>query len=224
MSNETAAAFLVSQIPLKHQVLLPPAIKAAYAAAGMLMASSNVFKMPTAQDNRGRFVSWCVEFSLMMLIRSGRWPVDFHWEEYGRIDPATRLVRQGTGHYLAILLAGAKLTISQIDDPSKQPRDVKFRENARLANQPLLAGWDIPDEPEHGLPTILLTHGYRELNFVQLGICNPEHTQGYAYRTGNLLLLPHEVPSDTTQVEHINFDEAALTLKADIEKWQKDHG
>jgi hypothetical protein len=223
MPNQSASEFLISQIPVKHQVLLSPAVRTAYAAARILMEASPVYQMPSAQDNRGRFVSWCVEFAIMALIRSGKWPADFEWQEYGLIDSSTGLVRKGTGHYLVVKLPGAQLTINQVDDPRKQPRDVKFRQNARLANQPLLDGWEIAEDPEQGLPVIHLNHGHRELNFLHLGMPNPEHKRGYAFRSDNLLLLPHEVASDTTRVEQTDFDEAAITLKADIEKWRKDH-
>jgi hypothetical protein len=223
MSNETAAEFLNLQISAKHRLLLPGVAKQGYAVARMLMAASPVYAMPSAQDNRARFVSWCVEFGLMALIRSGRWPVDFRWEKYGKVDKNTGGLRYGTGHYLLVQLRDATLTVCQTDDPKKQPRDVRFRQNARLANQPLLKGLELPEEPPAGQPTILLTHGHRDLAFVQLGICNPEHSQGYAYRTPNLLLLPQELPSDTTRVEQTDFDEAVLTLKADIEKWQTDN-
>jgi hypothetical protein len=116
------------------------------------------------------------------------------------------------------------LSISQVKNPEKQPRSVVFRENARLNNEPFFDLEEFKDEREvRGLPHFLLIHGHQELAFAHLGVPHTQHDRNWLYRTGNLMMMPHVVPSEMPPVEHTEFD-AAMTLKEEIEKWQKDHG
>ncbi|HEY3520769.1 MAG TPA: hypothetical protein VGK80_06985 [Rhodanobacteraceae bacterium] len=50
-----------------------------------------------------------------------------------------------------------------------------------------------------------------------------EHRDGFIYRTPNLMALPHEVPEPFPPAEETDH-EAILSLKEEIEKWQRDHG
>jgi hypothetical protein len=116
------------------------------------------------------------------------------------------------------------MTISQVSDPSKQPRDAKFRENARLINDPFIPELEMDEDREvSGLPSFLFVHGYQDLSFAHFGVPHSRHHRDYIYRTGNLLFLPHEVSSSVAPVENTDV-EATMTLKEEIDKWRKDHG
>ena len=223
MSFADAQGFLHDQIPTRHRALIPPVLKAAYAAAKMVMASDPMLGVPSALDNRGRFVSWAVDYGIEKLIQSGRWPVDYRWRAYGLMHRLTREVVQSTGHYLEVRLSHSTLTVSQVPDPKRQPRNVRFRENARLINEPFLTGLDVPNPEIQGLPSLLLTHGYQDLHFAHFGIPHAHNLRQLIYQTDNLLALPHDASPDAAQVEHTDFEDT-MTLKEEIEKWRKDHG
>ena len=215
--------FLKDQVPARHQVLLPTVLKQAYDAVQIIVANEPILQTPNAQDNKGRLVSWAVDHGVVKLIESGRWPVRYRWSVYGHVDQNTERFSQ-TGRYLEILLSHSTMTISQVADPTKQPRDAKFRENARLINDPFIPELEMDeDRAVNGLPSFLFVHGYQELRFAHLCVPHARHHRRYIYRTGNLLLLPHEVPSDTAPVENTDV-EATMTLKEEIDKWRKDHG
>ena len=111
------------------------------------------------------------------------------------------------------------MTISQVDDPRKQPRNVVFRENARLINQPFLSGLEM-DPVVTGVPSLLFTHGHQDLNFAHLCLPHSQHRRAYIYRSENLLMIPHELRSDVTPIEHTNTDALdTMTLKEEIDKW-----
>jgi hypothetical protein len=133
--------------------------------------------------------------------QSGQWPFDFRWRWFER----------PTGRYLEILPSHSVVTISQVSDPTKQPRDVAFRANKRLNGQGWLTGLPKPEgeEPTGGAPHILLIHGHQDLN--------------YHYRTTNLMLMPHVVASPEPPPEDTDI-EAVITLKQEIDKWRRDNG
>jgi hypothetical protein len=218
MNASIAQSFLLDQIPLSVQRLLPPRLKLAYEAADQLIGGSPMLQVPTARDNRGRMISWAVDYSIKGLIESGDWAVDYRW----------RTFTNPTGHYLEVRLPHATLSISQVSFYQEQPRNVVFRENARLANSQMdffkQAGDDDAEEGG-GAPSFLLVHGYKELQFAHIGIPHKHHEHGYIYQTPNLLGLIHAVPpSDLPPPESaIDVDEI-LSLKADIEKWQRNNG
>ena len=207
-------AFLVDQVPLKHQVLLPPVFRSAYAAVRDIVKKIPFLRVPSATFNRGRLITWAVDHAVENLIRSGRWNVDYRWASFGGPNP--------TGKYLEILPPQSRIIISQVANPRCQPRDVKFRENARLFNGPLL----FPEMEEDGVtgrPAILLFHGHQELGFIHLGIPNAMSRYGYISRTGNLLDLPQDVTHPGPPVEDTSFKDT-ITLKEQIAKWLRDHG
>jgi len=205
--------FLLDQIPMPYRPLIPSTLKTAYAAADLLIQNEPILQVPSALDNRGRVVSWAVDLGFERLVKTGQWPFDCRWRYFER----------PTGRYLEVLLSHSVLTISQVADPKKQPRDVVFRANKRLSNQGFLAFAEFQDERAVcGLPHILLLHGHQVLNFAHLAIPSEQHSEGYVYRTSNLMKMPHEVlqpepPAEDTDVE------AVLTLKQEIEKWRRDN-
>lgn len=218
MNANTAERFVLDQIPLKVQRLFPLKLKLAYQAVDDLFAATPMLQVQTARDNRGRFLSWAVDWSVRGLIESGEWNVDFRWQHY----------TQPTGHYLEVVLPHSTLSISQVKFWQEQPRNVLFRENARLGNSQM----DFWKEPEddgedeaHGPLSMLMVHGYKELEFAHIGIPHKHHQHGYIYQTPNLTRLLYEVPSpDVPPPEQAVDVDELLSLKADIEKWQRDNG
>src|SRR5690606_8435457 len=214
MDNVTAESFLLDQIPRRDRALFPATLRNAYAAADMVIKNEPILQVASAADNRGRIISWSVDLAFQKLIESGQWPVDFRWE----------LFAKPTGRYLENRLSHSVLTISQVSDPFKQPRDVVFRPNDHLSNQRYLPLAEFADEEkENGDPAFLLVHGHRDLTFAHLGVPNKVHSMCYIYQTPNLLLMPHAVDSDLPPTEQTDV-EATMTLKEEIEKWRKDNG
>jgi hypothetical protein len=205
--------FLLDQVPLNLRSLIPSTLKTAYAAAEVLIESEPILKVPSAEDNRGRIISWAIDLGFVKLLQSAQWPFDYRWGTFSR----------PTGRFLEIILSHSLLTISQTPVANQQPRDVHFRANKRLNNQGFLDFVEFRREREVcGLPHILLIHGYQTLTFAHLGIPNEIHSYGYIYRTPNLMRMPHAVlrpepPPEETDVE------AVMTLKDEIDKWRRDH-
>lgn len=209
-----AEAFLLDQVPLNLRSRIPETLKNAYAAAGLLIKEEPILQVASARDGRGRIIQWAVDLGFQKLCESGEWPFEHQWKYF--VKP--------TGRYLEIRPSHSVLTISQVADPKKQPRDVRFRANKRLQVQPLLR--DFPKQPEDenlsGVPHVLLIHGHQELNFAHLGIPHGNHRKGYICRTANLMLMPHGVRSDVPPPEDTDID-AVMTLKEEIDKWRKDN-
>jgi hypothetical protein len=49
------------------------------------------------------------------------------------------------------------------------------------------------------------------------------HRRDWIYKTGNLMRMPHEIRIDAPPVEMTEFEDT-ITLKEEIEKWQRDNG
>ena len=168
--------------------------------------------MRSAEDNRGRVISWACDFAVERLIKTGQWPFDYEWKKFAK----------PTGHYLRVRLPHSCLSISQVADPQKQPREVVFRENGRLSNAPFFDLADFKSENEmRGLPHFLLVHGHQQLNFAHLAVPHSMHHRDYIYRTPNLLKMLHEVPDETPPIEETDFN-AVMQLKDEIEKRLRD--
>jgi hypothetical protein len=216
MSIVDSKNFLIDQFPKEFWPLIPTTLRTAYAAASALAASDPILQIASAQDNRGRLVSWATDFFFVRLIKSGQLPFDYRWRSFAK----------PTGRYLEICLSHSVVTISQVADPKKQPRNVRFRENGRLNNQPYFDLPQFSNEKEvSGLPHFLLIHGHQDLTFSHLAVPHPQHQRDYIFKTTNLMKMLHEVPSLGPAVEDTDVDfEALQLLKEDIEKWRKDHG
>jgi hypothetical protein len=212
---DCAEAFLLDQIPLSLRSHVPATLKAAYDAAALLIKEEPILNVTSAQDNRGRIVQWAVDRGFERLCQSGQWPFDFRWRSFER----------PTGHYLEILPSHSVMTISQVSDPAKQPRDVAFRANKRVNGQAWLRGLPKPEgeEPTGGAPHVLLVHGYQGLNFAHFGLPKEDQQRGYHYRSPNLMLMPHVVTSPEPPPEDTDI-EAVITLKEEIDKWRRDNG
>jgi len=211
---DVAELFLMDQVPVKTQALIPSTLRTAYAAAEALTADEPMLSIRSAQDNHGRLIAWAVDLGFQKLIESGQWACDFRWRPFAK----------PTGHYLEIILSHSVVTISRVSKPAQQPRNVVFRANKRLNNEPYLEFEEFKNEERvYGLPHILLIHGNKTLTFAHLGIPKEKHSAGYIYRTTNLLNLPHEVTAQHAPQEETDA-EAIMTLKEEIKKWQMDNG
>lgn len=208
--------FLQDQFPRTHWSLIPTTLRTAYAAADAMIASDPILQVESAVDNRGRIISWSTDFAFQRLIETEQLPFDYRWKTFSA----------PTGRYLEIRLSHSVITISQVSDAAKQPRNVRFRENGRLNNEPFFDLPEFADEQEvKGLPHFLLVHGHQDLTFAHLAIPHPLHHRNYSYKTPNLLNLPHAIPATGPDVEDTDFDfDATIILKEEIEKWRRDHG
>lgn len=215
METVSPEAFLVDQFPREFWPLIPFTLRTAYAAAKRLATDEPILQVPSAQDNLGRVISWAVDLGFENLFKTGRLPFDYRWCPFAK----------PTGRYLEIRLSHALVSISQVSDPERQPRNVEFRRNGRLNNEPC---FDLPEfEAEQsitGLPHFLITHGHQMLEFAHIGVPHPQHTRGFRYQSSNLLNLPYEIGGDVPPTEDTDTDfEAVNLLKQDIERWRRDN-
>jgi hypothetical protein len=214
MDTVSAEDFLRDQVPLAARALIPTTLKTAYSAAQLIARQEPILQVPSAVDNRGRLVSWAADFAFEILLRSGQWGFDYRWRDFAH----------PTGRYLEIRLSHSVLSISQVSNSGKQPRNVAFRENKRLNNQPFFDLDEFKDERTvHGLPHFILIHGHQDLTFAHLGVPHSEFRRDWIYKTPNLMNLPHPVSSDLPPTETTEFD-AAMQLKQEIEKWAEENG
>ncbi len=219
MKADVLEQFLCDQIPLRIQSLLPQKLKLAYEAADAHINATPMLQIPSAAGSRGRIVSHAVDFSVKGLIDSGEWHADYSWPKFAR----------PTGNYLQIRLSHSTLSISQVQNPRDQPRNVIFRENSRIGNSQLSFGipgleGELEEDTVTGNPSFLLVHGHQNLEFAHIGIPHHHHERGYLYKTKNLMQMMHEVqPSDLPPPEPIRNVEELMSLKAEIEKWQRDN-
>ncbi len=214
MDTVSAEHFLLDQIPQRDRAHIPTTLKTAYAAVNMLVKQEPILQVVSAAQNRGRLVSFAVDLGFERLIKTGQWNCEYRWREFAK----------PTGRYLEIRLSHSALSISQVSNPTKQPRNVVFRENKRLNNEPFFDLAEFREDAEvRGLPHFLLVHGHQDLNFAYLGVPHAMHRRDWIYKTGNLMRMPHEIPVDAPPVEMTEFEDT-ITLKEEIEKWQRDNG
>lgn len=207
-----AGHFLNDQITPAQRSLIPTTLRQAYAAAEKVAKENPILDVISAQDQRGRVRSWAVDLAFEKLIKTGQWPFDYAWAWFNK----------PTGRYLRIRTEAATLSISLVDDPSKPPRHVKFRQNNAFGNMQTL----FPEINEslkiEGLPGFVLAHGHKEPEFAHLGMTHPKKRE-WLYRTANLMKTPHAIEDDLPPVE-AEDEEAILSLKQEIEKWSRDNG
>lgn len=219
VDKSLAERFLLNQFPQRHRALLPAVLRNARAAAASLAAAEPILKVPSAQDNFGRLISYAVDLGIEKLIQSGRWPVDYRWCWFAK----------PTGRYLEVRFTHSVLSISQVSDPSVQPRDVRFRENGRINNQ---RSFNLPEFNDArlsaGMPSFLLVHGRAvrgdmESDFAHIGVPHPEHKRDWIYRTSNIMDMVQIMDDELPPVEETD-EGAILTIKEEIEKWRRDNG
>ncbi len=207
--------FVEDQFLRTHWNVIPTVLKTAYAAAEDIAKDIPILNVQSALDNKGRLVAWAVDFGIERAIKNGSLRCDFRWKSFAR----------PTGRYLELIFSHSTASISQIADATKQPRNVVFRENARLSNQGIL---DIPqlrrEQDVSGEPHFLLVHGYKSLDFAHLAVPDAHSKTKYIWQSENLLRLPHEITSSVPEAEDTDFDLDELNLlKEDIEKWKREN-
>lgn len=207
-----AEAFLLDQVPLAQRASVPTTLKNAYAAANLIVSQEPTFNVESAKANKGRIIQWAVDFAFEKLVKSGQWGRDYRWRSY----------EKPTGRYLAILFSHSALTISQVTNTAKQPRDVGFRRNKRLDSQITMDILQDEKENTSGLPHILLLHGHQSLDFAHLAIPEPMHWLGFQHKTANLIQMAHAVSEPEIPMEETDI-EAVMTLKEEIDRWRRDN-
>lgn len=210
-------AFIKDQFPVRQWPIFPTLLKTAHAAVEDLYRDSPLLQVPSAQDNKGRLISYAVDFGFERAIKSGSIDCDYRWQSFAR----------PTGRYLQMRFAQSTASVSQISDPYRQPRNVVFRENARLRLQNLFDFDEFRKDLEiSGLPHFLFVHGHQGLEFSHIGVPSAESRVDWAWLSPNLMKMPHEVatpaepPPENTELKIEDLE----LLKEDINRWIRDHG
>ena len=202
-----ADELIESEIPLQTRIILPKIFQRAYQAADQLVSENKILQCPSAQV--GHLRTWASDYALAQAIESGELPVeDYSWEWY--VKP--------TGQYLQIYTKKAVLTVNQLQDVSKRPRDAKFRENASYNNQPYLFPELEPPKKAVGKAHLIIAHGYHALAFIHIGMPSPDDA-GFPWLglTKNILDEIYVVSNDTAPVEAEDI-KPVLTIKESIKK------
>lgn len=207
--------FIRDQLPLAQWPTIATVLRTAYAAAADAAKDTPILQIESAMDNHGRVVSWAVDTGLKRAVVSGAIKCDYRWRAFA----------QPTGRYLELRFPHSTASVSQVASPLKQPRNVVFRENARLKNQ---ASFDLPEFREEqrvmGLPHFLLVHGHQGLSFAHLGVPSSLSAREWTWLSRNIMGMPHEVTSDQPPPENTDIDFNELNiLKEEIERWRRDN-
>ena len=117
--------FLKDQFPQRHWPVIPTVLKTAYAAADAVFKDNPILQVASALDNKGRIISFAVDHGLERAVESGAIDCDYRWRPFAK----------PTGRYLELRFSHSTASVSQVSEAKKQPRNVVFRENARLNNQ-----------------------------------------------------------------------------------------
>lgn len=216
MRTAKAKTFLDHQLPERYRAMLPQAVENAYAAVEVLAKDEPILQVESARINRGHVRAWAVDLAVERLVKSGKWPFDCSWANYGR----------PTGKWLRVKFDNSTMSVSQVPNRRQIPRKALFRTNNILNNMPFLDIDGFREEQEiRGLPHFLLAHGYQGLQFVHIGLPYPpgSNAKGYIYQTPNLMLKPKTVESDLPPVEGQDAD-AVVELLEELKKWWRDNG
>lgn len=208
-------AFLDDQLTLKYRAMIPATIEQAYKAAEDLAQDQPILQVESAVANRGRLRAWATDLAIERLIKTGRWPFDYDWASF----------EKPTGKYLRIKLESSLMSVSLVPDHRIPPRQVKFRTNNALGNPTgdLFEQFELTPKKDEirGLPYFVLVHGHQKPEFAHIGMPCPEK-QVWTYKTPNLFHMPHLVIDELPPTE-AEDQEAILTLKEELRKWQRDN-
>lgn len=208
--------FVQDQFSKRYWSEVPTILRTAYRSVDELVKDTPWLQIPSAEDNRGRLVSHAVDFGFSRAIERGAIACDFRWAPFA----------QPTGRYLELRFSHSTASISRVADPMRQPRNVVFRENARLRTQLV---FDLPEMKDDlqviGAPHFLIVHGYKSLDFAHIGVPASDSKSKYLWRSENLMNLAHKIPDERPPAEDtdVNLDELNL-LKEDIERWRRNNG
>ena len=206
--------FFTDQFAQSKWSIIPTVLRTAYAAAEEIAANEPILQVPSAEDNRGRLISWAVDFGLQRAIENGSLSCDFRWCDYAK----------PTGRYLEMRFSHSTASISLVKDHQRQPRNVIFRENARLQTPNLFKELERA-EPLTGAPHFILVHGYQDLKFAHFGLPSANSHKVWEWQSDNLMALPHQIPAVDLPTENTDTDFSEVGfLKQEIEKWRRDNG
>lgn len=208
--------FIKDQFPQSYWPTIPTILRTAYKAADDMVRDDPILQIESAKDNKGRFISFAVDFFIQRAIDTGAINCDYRWVSFAR----------PTGRYLEMRFLHSTASVSQVVNPNKQPRNVVFRKNARLNNQSVFDLLEFQDEQRIiGLPHFLLIHGHKTLDFAHIGLPSPSSKTGYLWRSQNLMQMPHEIHDTRPKVEDtdIVLDDLEL-IKEEFKRWSRDNG
>jgi hypothetical protein len=178
----TPAEFLEAEFAPTLHALVPAALRRAYASADAAIDQIPFLQTQGGRLQRGDLIVIATEYEFWRLIERGSLNFACSWEPYAR----------PTGLHLVMRTPNARVTINQVQDPDRRPRDADFRSNYAISNEQSLFEEDNRRaEAENNLKHILLLHGYQTLTFAHLALpsaTGPRHL----YRTPNLFDRPHE--------------------------------
>jgi hypothetical protein len=198
--DNSAQDFLDEEFPTPLRHYLPSALRRAYGAAYRLVEAESWLQTPGSRVQRGDLIAHAAEYEILRLIEGGQLPFDASWEPFAR----------PTGYHLVIWTKRGRLTISQVDDWRKKPRDADFRGNYGMSNTRYL----FQEMNEEALSRtekrhLLLLHGYQDLSFSYLTVPHASSNRHLAW-SHNLLMAPHiatperakeEGPTDSPEPE-----------------------
>jgi len=205
--------FLDDQITPAQRSLIPSSIEQAYKLADEIAAENPMLNVPSA--SQGRLRSWATDLVFQRLIESGAWPFDFDWKSFDK----------PTGKYLRIKLESSLMSISLVNNTKKPPRRVGFRANNALGNAQTDLFEDYTKEKKiEGLPSFILIHGHTAPDFAHIGMPHPEYNS-WKFLSSNLFTeLRTMVKPPQEEVAQVEAEqEAVLTLKETLRKWQRDN-
>lgn len=206
--------FFNDQVPPKSWPTVPTVLRTAYAAVDEIIKSNPILQIESAQDNKGRLISWAVDFGFKRAVDSGAFPCEYRWREFAK----------PTGRYLELRFTHSTASISRVDNPQRQPRNVVFRENARLRAPDLFSELE-EEQPITGQPHFILVHGYQQLSYAHFGVPSALSDTKWAWLSRNFMKLPHQMAAEGPAPEDTDVDLDALNLlKEDIERWRRDNG
>ena len=134
----------------KVRAHVPAALKAAYDCVSALAADAEFLRLPSVQ--LGHLRAWAAELAVKHLVDTGKWPFDYEWQPY----------KNKTGNWLRLRLSNSMMSVHQLGDPSKMPRQADYRTNGFLNNQGVLGFPELVQEERlAGLPHLLLRTAIR---------------------------------------------------------------
>jgi hypothetical protein len=192
--SEDSAEILVNKVlPKSIHPIIPSALRRAYAAADKLIDEIPFLATPGGLYQRGDLIMVAASYEFELLVKGGNLPFEGRWEFFAR----------PTGKHFVMYSDSARVTIGQVEDPSKKPRRARHRENYSGLNEILLFPEMnvereklIREAEQAGARSLLhILHGYRDLAFVHVAYPHPERNE-HIYLGPNLLRLPHELSGD----------------------------
>jgi hypothetical protein len=218
MSNP-AEHFVDEELPKKYRPLIAAALRRAYALADEAIEGFAFLRTLGGRYQRGDLIMVAASYEFEQLLVSGSLPFDGAWEYFAR----------PTGRHFVMHTPRARITTSQIEDPTKKPRRAIFRANYAELNEISLFE-EINEqrrrqreeiERDKARRLIHILHGYQSLNFVHLTYPHPERNR-HIYRSPNLLNLPRAVDDTDLPPPEGPFDSPEPEALERIERHLRD--